>query len=427
VTSIRNRRAQAAARWIAGLFLILLGLAIGWRYAQGRGEDFNHPYVVGKMILAGRNVYDAEERRRAYREWTDKEAQWGMFYTPSSGVAMLPLALLPHSVARPLWFALLAFALLYGVWRLSVVYAPEWPPSARVLLLGLLMCSAGVRWNFLLLQPGSLVVGLLCLFVAALAQNKRGAALACASFVACLKVTFALPFLGLALVQRRWTLAAGVIALWALVNGIGFARMGGMEAVQGYRSDMRQFEKPGEPNYPDPRLPNSHDRLDWPLLLNAISLDPPRSRAISLALTVLAALWLCWEARRARAFSRDPQTAVVFLAPLTCLSLLCIYHQRYDAVILLAPLAAWVCAPKELRRLPGARWFIALVVLFAGLYSVTPVQAWAARVFGENADLYRKPLGCVVITLAFLASLAALHRFLIRSTQHPMPNTLIGS
>src|SRR5207237_5836666 len=98
----------------------------------------------------------------------------------------------------------------------------------------------------------------------ALLRERTAAAFACAAIVVGLKVTFAPLFLGLALVHRRFGLVLGVLAVWACLNGIGFARMGGMEAVRSYQQTMTALERPDQVNYPDPRAASSAARLDWP-------------------------------------------------------------------------------------------------------------------------------------------------------------------
>jgi len=123
-----------------------------------------------------------------------------------------------------------------------------------------------------------------------------------------------------------------VVTAWALVNVVGFALLGGMDAVKGYRANMTLFEHPDELNYPDFRAPTSMQRLDWPYLLNALSPDLPRSQIIAMFLTALFAAWLFWEFYRVRRFVDEPGTTVAFLGPLVCLSLLCVYHHHYDAI-----------------------------------------------------------------------------------------------
>lgn len=74
---------------------------------------------------------------------------------------------------------------------------------------------------------------------------------------------------------------AAIGMAWVLAIVVGFAAMGGMEAVEGYRAMTAVFERPDQVNYPDFRAPTSMQRLDWPYLLNAINPNLPRSRIIA--------------------------------------------------------------------------------------------------------------------------------------------------
>jgi len=139
-----------------GLLLICAGLIINWRYSQLRGEDFGHVFVVSKSILERFDIYNATavEQAAAYRNYTntDKFVPWGIFYPPSSGVALLPLALLPYEIAKVLYFILSTAVLLGGTYRLMQLFTNGLQFGTRVLILGAVLCSAGARWGFFYLQ-----------------------------------------------------------------------------------------------------------------------------------------------------------------------------------------------------------------------------------------------------------------------------------
>jgi hypothetical protein len=229
-----------------------------------------------------------------------------------------------------------------------------------------------------------------------------------------LKFTLFLPFAGLALIRGRLLLVSGVVTAWALANVVGFALIGGMEAVNGYRANMTVFERPDELNYPDFRAPTSMQRLDWPYLLNALSPDLPRSQTIAMFLTALFAAWLFWELYRARRFAEEPGTTVAFLGPLVCFSLLSVYHHHYDAIALLGPVLLYLGRPAEPNDRILVLLFVTPVILFVGLWQVGKSEQLVEALLGEGSSRGLKLIGTFSVNLAFGVSLVLLRRFIDR-------------
>lgn len=429
MTTTRERREFRSLVAAAGLLLICAGTWVAYRNFQQWGEDFAPQYVAAQLLVHGGNMYDFQQAHAAYLRYVGHDTTWAYFYTPCSGMAVLPFIVLPYPAARMAWFWLGVAAVLFGLWRLMRLLAPKWDSSTCLLLLGLVMCSSSVRWAFKVGQHAPLVLGLLGLFFVALARDRRGFAFGCALFVCCLKPTFAIPFLGLMLVRRNFGLAAAVVGVWIALNGVGMMRMGGPAIIADYRQNMAQFERPDQLNYPDPRGFNSLDRLDWPYLFNAISPDFPRSNRLGALLTLLSAGWIAWEARRARACCRETATLGAFLGPLCCLSLLGVYHHHYDILILIAPLLVYLAgaanaqegdfAAAGMGAVRGVRWFVGAWVVYGGLWAAYQVRALAERLIGPNAGFAVKALGCVAVSIMFAASLVVLHAYLERRLRAP--------
>jgi hypothetical protein len=401
-----------------GLLLLCVGLMLNWRNSQLRGEDFGHVFVISKSILEGFDLYNATEveLQEAYRNYTnsDKFVPWGIFYPPSSGVALLPLAWLPYKIAKVLYFILSTAVLLGGTYRLMQLYTNDLQLGTRVLILGAVLCSAGARWGFFYLQAAPLVFGLLGLFLWELDKKRSVRAFAICTLAIFLKFTLFLPFAGLALIRGRLLLMSGVVTAWALANVVGFALIGGMEAVNGYRANMTVFERPDELNYPDFRAPTSMQRLDWPYLLNALSPDLPRSQTIAMFLTALFAAWLFWELYRARRFAEEPGTTVAFLGPLVCFSLLSVYHHHYDAIALLGPVLLYLGRPAEPNDRILVLLFVTPVILFVGLWQVGKSEQLVEALLGEGSSRGLKLIGTFSVNLAFGVSLVLLRRFIDR-------------
>ena len=401
-----------------GLILLCAGLLLNWRNSQLRGEDFSHLFVISKSILERFDIYNATavELRAAYKHFLNSELflPWGIFNPPSSGVALLPLALLPYEIAKVLYFILSTAVLLGGTYRLMQLFTNDLQFGTRVLILGAVLCSAGARWGFFYLQAAPLVFGLLGLFLWELDKKRSVRAFAIGTLVILLKFTLFLPFAALALIRGRLFLVAAVVTAWALANVVGFALVGGMDAVNGYRANMTLFEHPDQLNYPDFRAPTSMQRLDWPYLLNAVSPDLPSAQIIATFLTALSAAWLFWEFYRVRRFADEPDTTVAFLGPLVCLSLLCVYHHHYDAIALLGPVIVYLGRPAEPSDRLLILFFVIPVIVFVGLWQVERSQQLVEAFLGEGSAGWLKLIGTICVNFAFGVSLLLLRRFTTR-------------
>jgi hypothetical protein len=400
-----------------GVLLIAFGLKINWAYTSVGGQDFGHSYVIGASILHGLDVYTAPDLATVYRQFegSDDNTPWGVFNNPSAGIAVLPLALLPLHTAQIVFFVLSGSAVLGGVYSLTRLVAPGMAPGYVALILGLIVCAAATRWAFLYLQAAPLAFGLLGFYVVALERRRSLLALALAAVVLCLKITLGLPFIGLALLQRRWMLLASLTAIWIVANGLGFLRLGGLDAVQGYQVNMARLEQAGQANYPDFREVGSMMRLDWPYLLNAISPDLPRSDAIGKFLSGAAIVWLFWQLRRSRFAPNTLAKTTAFLGPLVCLSLLSVYHHQYDAIPLFAPAVIYVL---DYLRHPGrvdgrlVALYLVPVVLFAGVYPMEQAPVAVDRLFGVGSGNVLQLIGVVSVLIAFIASLLLLNAYI---------------
>lgn len=410
------------AAFILGLVLLCAGLALNWRNGQLRGEDFGHLFVISKSILERFNIYSATaaDLPAVYRDYlnSDRFVPWGIFNPPSAGMALLPLASLPYQSAKVLYFLLSIAVLLGGTWRLMQLYTDGLRIGTRVLILGALLCSSGARWGFFYLQAAPLIFGLLGLFLWELHEQRNVSALVICALVICLKFTLFLPFAGLALIRGRVLLVAVVLTVWVSANALGFAFMGGMEAVDGYRANMAIFERPDQLNYPDFRASNSMQRLDWPYLLNALSTNIPRSQIIGMLLTAFSASWLLLEFYRIRRFADEPETTVAFLGPLVCLSMLCVYHHHYDAISLLGPVIVYLGRPVKSDDWPPVLLFVIPIIFYVGFWQLEKSQNLVESIFGQGSASGLKLIGVSCVVLAFGASLVLLRRFIDRRTAH---------
>jgi hypothetical protein len=112
------------------------------------------------------------------------------------------------------------------------------------------------------------------------------------------KMTLALPFLGLLLLQRRFrTLALGV-GVPVLLNALGFLRMGDA-AFANYQHDIASLDAiDANINTPDPWLPFALPRLDWVFLVYGFKKNLALARLLTLVSSAGVALLLLREGLR---------------------------------------------------------------------------------------------------------------------------------
>jgi len=392
-------------RVVVGVLLMLLGTWISRRAFNEWGADLAQLYMSAWLLREGKNVYDYTEQHSGYMRHIGEVTTWGHFYPPGSAVALLPATVIPYSVAKQLWFVLGIVVMLYGLWRFMAAYMPRWDRSLRTLVLGVVMCTACVRWGFKVAQPVSLVLGLFAIFMVEFRTGRTWLAISCAAISGAIKVTFGMPFVLLALALRRFKIAIVLAGIWGTMNLVGMYGMGGPKIMADFKANMATFERADQLNYPDPRGFNSLARTDWPYILNAASPNFPRNKLIGHILTLASLAWIAFEVLRAqpRLLEEDVPT-LALTGPISALSMLSVYHHHYDIGLLLLPLLAYVGRP-ELRRVPASWAFILPVGLYAGLYPYDKFAKLLEAIMGPSYVLISKPMACAVCIAALVSSM----------------------
>ncbi len=394
-------------RVLTGLAALVLaaGLYANWRTAAPAGVDFASLYVMGRGIASGVNIYDpsvAAEFPAKYGVMVPA----GMFYPPATGFSMLPFALVPFALGRMLWLLAMDAMLVFGVRSLVKRLAPSAQSHVWLLFAGVILLSSALRWAMLLLQGAPFVLGLLCWFVAALHGGRTRLATALAIVAVAMKMTLALPFVGLLMLQRRFGAVVASGATWIALNVLGFLRMGS-GAFHDYQSSVGKLEAFGDINSPDPWNVNTSPRLDWTSLFYGTTGNLPVSRLATLALAGLVALWLLREGYRAKD-PRSLRSTAFFLAPLVCLGSLCVYHHHYDAGLFYAPVLVlyFVVGLRKLRG-PGLWLMLPLLALLL-LLPIGVVQNVAGSLLGARGIGLMKLSFPVAFSCALVGSLILL-------------------
>jgi len=399
------RGSSPQPRWQVALGAAVLAAGLLVSVAVVRdGVDFPVLYVMGEGILRGVDVYVPGETAMFRQRFNVSE--FGMFYPPATGFAMAPLALLPYGVAKWVWFFFIDVALVFGIRALVRTAAPSSKAYLWMSCAGVVLLSAAIRWGLMLLQAAPLVLGLLCLFVAQLHGGRRAGVLAISVFVTSVKMTLALPFLGLLALHRRFGAAAASIGAWLALNALGFWRMGG-GSFSGYRQNIAILEALDNISSPDPWRPIALPRLDWFYLIYGLSSNLRLARILALAISAVVLVWLVREAQRDQSSPTLTRSAL-FLGPLVCFGSLCVYHHQYDACLFFAPaLLACLLWPRRRAHFWVYMLFAPLLleILFLPIGRVQSILESAWGLVGVGVLKLSFP---VVVTLALVGSLVIL-------------------
>jgi hypothetical protein len=411
--------ASGGRKFVAGALFLAAGVLVSWSVV-GKGVDFPVMYVMGKGLLDGANVY-LPSQTAAFVDQYDV-SQVGMFYPPATGFTMIPLALLPYPAAKLVWFLAIEMALLFGIRALARLAAPGAAAHVWMTCAAVVLMSAAIRWGMMLLQAAPFVLGLLCLFVAALHGNRPHRAAALAILATAMKMTLAFPFLGLLVLHRRFGALVAALATWVGLNAVGFLRMG-TGSFADYRQNMAQLEALNNISSPDPSRPIALPRLDWTYLFYGLSKNLPVSRIAGFALSAAVFFWLLREGLRART-PPNVTTTTLFLMPLVCLGSLCVYHHQYDACLFFAPalLAYLVLGSPRTPTWPAL--LLAPLLLMILLLPIGRVQGVLYGLFGLPGVTLLKLTFPTAFTLALAGSLTILHRGAARAQEPSQPAEL---
>jgi hypothetical protein len=394
--------------------LLLGGAAINTVGLRKDINDFEWTWLLSRMLLNGDRAYDPASAQAASVSLLDRDLTAGRrlvpAYFPATGVVLAPFGLMPFKLASPLFVTASFILLLLSMWTLMAAFPPGLALEYRCLTVGLVSCMACTRWAFTSKQVGPLLVFATVAFLVALTEQRAARTVLWGVVGISLKVTLALPFVGVLLALRRFRWALAMLGLFLLLNTWGYQRMGGVVAaasqhlaVQARVGDLR-FSI----DAPDPRVPDALPRVDLEFLLNAVlpfgQLALIVSRLITAALAALTLLLLF----RDRETPRRPSIGLrLYTAFFTALGLFVVYHHHYDTIVLLVPAAILLPIRFSGWAEVGRRLFLVASLLYPGLFFISAIT-WARAVGGELAAVFVKELGAISVLTALLAAIGML-------------------
>jgi hypothetical protein len=345
-------------------------------------DDLSMIYLAAKMLLHHQSPYNAYLAYLMSLKFLPGPDQWDkpyyIVYPPSAVLLVAPMTLVRYQAVTTPWFLLNFVAYSGGVFVLirSVFAKLPWQYAVSISLLPVL----GTYFGFCILctQFAAVLAGLVFVFVAGEITDKRAVGWICGAIVICVKPTFALPIVGLYLLQRRYKELASLAALFVALNLAGFLLIGHISAIHQWQNATVMLER--EPiNVIDPRGPRGMDRTDVAYLAMGIFDNVGIAKAVAYIVDIVALAIIGLLA--APAMRLEDRTAAICAAtaPLTLLTLMCVYHQRYDLTLIIGPaiLYAYLIA-KQIARLPAFMFLV--VVAIESIYDTDRFQPLLSKI-----------------------------------------------
>lgn len=448
---------EKPSRWltVAGPLLMLFGAFRVFWVGLHEGTDFQVFYDAAVRYRLGLNPYiehgDPLRLGDSLAPGAAPVVLASYGYPPLNSALFYPLSFVSNESARQIWAVVSLCVLIAGLyWALRAI-APNWSSAARALLLGLALSSVSFRWVVAQLQVSALVIGALGFALAALTRRKDKL-LIIAGVLASLKPTLFLPVIVCLLFQRRYRLLATLGAVIVSLNFVAALPTGLRETAVGYRLVATNFSAPGTNNHADIRdtlrsFTNQPQRklettpgtifadangftgeqLHWTYVFSAFTTSTAVASAFAGALTLatLFAFFLLWY--RSERLRADAVFQQGVFAAAVCLSLLCVYHQRYDIALVFFPISIALVA---LQRSPATlelRLCVAICFVVGFAYVNSIWAWWIAHVVIPTGFLWLVPLRALGVTIALLCLMRVLFRYVAEARQTVSNSQIEGS
>ncbi len=400
-----------AVRLAANRYVAVAVLAVGAVSAvvamRRQGVDAQWPYLYAHGMWTGDPIFSSEWRDANLEAVTGYTTTFGLFWPAAMGIVMLPLAALSFETARVLQVLVYVGAMVAGVWALFALARPRTTWPTRLTVAGLILLMACARWCWTPVQFAPLLAGLLVAVLHGLHRGRVWMAVVATTLVIALKPTLCIPFVLLLLLHRRYKAIAVAFAANIILNVIAFARMGGLDAIDGYREGTKTLEQRGGINTPDFWEHISIPRIDGTYLVTGLTGSFGLGRAVALLAGGAITLFLIVACLRMAQPPSLADSARIMLAG-TCVGLIIVYHHHYDLALLIPGLLLIALLHREL-RLSWSRWVAWSFVPLSFLMVFVPASAGAnaaEAVIGERGPGLFNALFPISTTLALAGSLA---------------------
>jgi len=295
-------------------------------------------------------------------------------YPPLCAMIFSPFALLPAPVALGILLYGEFAILLAGIWRFSTVILPALTTPHRLFLIGLTALAGPFNWLLYLQQPSTLFIGLLLLFGAEVLSRRWITSWLLAVIVG-IKMTFFLPVVGLYLWNKKVGMLAGVVAAIIALNLAACAHTGLSNTLHSYASVTHSvtssYNRPNAYGYMVPGVSRSPEsplhpllkkmgefdcyQIQYSFMFSAWTLSDSLATVFAWTASLMSLVGIVVIVRKRWCSGLSDATYESLLFSILCtLSLLIIYHGRYDLMVLVAGVLSSLCVLRHNPQSPAA-------------------------------------------------------------------------
>ncbi len=419
---------KTATAWAVALFVLVSSILLAWvlikipipevqETSSWAYSAFRHGiYYPVKAFIEGHNPYDSQ----AYMSHYPVHDPFRPFL-PMTLLIHFPLGYLPIKPAAAVFFCANLGLCLLMVW-LSFRIASVKITTAGVFLVGTLLLLSRPGLSNILLGEGTALVGAGA-YVALYGKDKYPLLASLGFGLTCFKPQFGLP-LGLLLLfsnHYRVAILGGLAALLLSAGPVAllWQRVG---ENQSFISLLAEGYHASE-HYLDSSPIRSSNRIDIKALASRIvgeNLPPLSETLIAVSVLVLAGC-LCF---RLRLFpnARKTSAELMILAMLSC-----VYHQRYDFLLLIAPLVN-LCANGDSPpwdQFPKLRWLAIGLMLLPGVNYISSTTGLQHLGFSVGSSFWIVLSSLNGLALVFLLAIYSTVAF--RADLRPEPAGVKGA
>ena len=393
------------------IILLLMGLAfvaISIKVHPYDGSDFRWYWSLGRAIIDGINPFVMRELNSLTRYHPVPFDFALMPYPASTGVLLVPFALVKFSISAYLFKVIGASILVYGTVRIVEKTALKpLKASMYVPIILFLLLWGPVRWASSNLQLITLISGLFAIFVSIKPDKSDKWRIIIFILVLGLKFTSVIPFLLVFALQRKWQSAIIGLITGGVVVICSFFRTGLPGSLLDYIDNLRMFSRFDHPA--DAVTPHIHDagiRLDLSYFINAFLVDLPNVANIALVLTVLTIVTIL----RFGSGDFTSERGKLSLIACTGVGLLPTYQHVYAWVIFVPVLAVlmtgvtWSLIPSTIRYL------VSLILLYGFTTATNVTTAFLRKHVGEFAVVIFRSYPSALLVLLTLTALFYMSR-----------------
>lgn len=393
--------------------LSLLFLFIILKVHPYDGSDFRWYWSLGRAVIEGVNPFVMSELNTLTQLHPVPFDFHCMPYPASTGLMMVPFALIKFSTSAYLFKIISTITLVIGT--ISVVKSLEsksvslWKYFPIILLL---LLWSPVRWAASNLQLITLITGLYGIFVSLTTDKHMAWRVVIFVGVLGLKFTAVLPFLIMFILLKQWKSLTLSVTFGTALVFFSFLFTGFPNSLFDYIQNLKEFSKfEGPADAISPYVLDAGIRLDLSYFLNGFFVDLPYVTALSVVIASLMTLVIIRYGSGDFSSDRGKMTLVAT----TGVGLLWTYQHVY-AWVYFVPIFATLLCESTWIRVPFTPRILVTLILLYGFTTATNVTTYFLRNnIGEFAVIIFRTYPSFLLVALTVTSLIYMWRHDVKS------------